>query len=424
MKRNVILFLSIIKYCFTEKTLLISADGFRWDYYGKYPTPSLDRIAKGGFRVKNLINTYATVTFPNHYTLVTGLYEESHGIIDNEMYDPVFNETFSMSTVDPKWWAEAEPVWVTAEKSGVKTVCVNWVGCSVPHGDGIRPTYWNNYDGSLTYERRVEKIVEHLIEGDAHLGLLYFENPDHVCHMYGPDSDELRNAVAEVDSAIGYLLEKVDIREVNVIFTSDHGGYGVAKDRIVVLEDYSSDDFRLAASGAVAHVWPLREGQKLSLLEAFQAINPEQASCFLKENLPPTLHYTHNRRIAPIVCMAELGWTVVKSQKDKQDFRLNGSHGYDSTEDDDSPMRPVFLATGPGLVRIDSYEPLPPFENIHVFAIVASLVGIPREAWPPVNGTLERIEHLLQHTSSNRESVIAPFLLGATYTFGLGLMVI
>ena len=403
-----------------RKTILISSDGFRWDYYGgTIPTPGLDRIRSAGLQVKNLINSYATVTFPNHYTLATGLYEESHGIIDNEMYDPVFNELFNMSTTDPKWWSQAEPIWITAEKNNIKTVCVNWVGCSIPHGtDEIRPTYWNLYNGSITYEERIDRVVDKLFSGGADLGLLYFEDPDHTCHMFGPESNELRDAVERVDSAILYLLSKVHLDTVNIIFTSDHGGTAVSKERIVVLEDYTDSPFMLAASGAVAHVWPNDISESETILKHFSSIESEKANCFLREDLPRRLHYTKNRRIGPIVCMAELGWTILKSRYDGERFELKGSHGYDAGEDDSSPMRPVFLAAGPDFVKTGLDRVLEPFENIHVFPIVATLIGLSPESWPQINGSSDPIQILLSSSQKGSFS-LEPWLLGLTFTVGM-----
>ena len=369
-----------------RKTILISSDGFRWDYYGRVATPGIDQIKKSGVQVKNLINSFATVTFPKHYTLVTGLYEESHGIVDNEMFDPLFNETFSMETTDPKWWQGGEPIWVTAEKNGYKSVCVNWVGCSIPH-EGILPSFWNPYDGSISYRQRVDTIVDRLNSSSVDLGLLYFEEPDHSCHMFGPESEQVNAAIRRVDDAIQYLISRLP--DVNIIFTADHGGVEVGKDRIVVLEDFTELPFFLASGGAVAHVWPTYEHETDSLLSDLQSISHHQAKCFHKASIPSRLHYSNNRRIAPIVCIARLGWTVVKSKQDANVFHLKGSHGYDSSKDDNSPMRPIFLASGPDIItQRPGDEPLPPFENVHIYPIIAELIGIDENKLPPINGTI------------------------------------
>jgi len=385
-----------------RKTIIISSDGFRWDYYGRYNTPGLDALKSAGVHVKNLKNAFATVTFPNHFTLVTGMYEENHGIIDNEMYDPVFNESFTMATTDPKWWKGGEPIWVTASKSGIHSVCVNWVSCSI---ENQRPTYWNPYNGSIPYHDRVDQILEKL-KDTADLGILYFEEPDHSCHMYGPDSSQVRDAIIRVDQSLQYLLSQIDLDEVNVVFTSDHGGYEVSRARLVVLDNFTNRTFNVAANGAVAHVW-VPEGEIDSLLTDFASIHPNEASCERKEDIRNGLHYSHNRRIAPIVCIGQLGWSIVKSEQEREDFSLHGSHGWDASKDENSPMRPIFIAAGPDLINVQDSEPLAPFANIHVYPLLYTLVGLPEGKLPEaVNGTVNAIEHLLRRQKQSTESYV------------------
>lgn len=378
-----------------RKTIIISSDGFRWDYYGRIPTPGIDQIRMNGVQVKNLINPFATLTFPNHFTLVTGLYEENHGIVDNEMYDPHFNETFNMGTIDPKWWQEAEPIWVTAAKDGKKSVCVNWVGCSIPI-QGIRPAYWGPYDGTIKYNARVDKVADS-INGDAELGLLYFEEPDHSAHQYGPDSSEVDEGIVKVDQAIQYLLTKVDLGNVNIIFTADHGATAVSKDRIIVLDSFTDLKFNLVASGAVAHIWHTGdESNSNRILEDLNNIDRNIAKCYLRDDIPNRLRYSKNSRIAPVVCIAELGWTLVKSRVDQEQFTMKGSHGYDSTTDESSPMRPVFVAGGPSFKRTP-VESIPekPFESVHVFPLLIRLLDIKPEIAPLVDGEEDPISGVL-----------------------------
>ena len=380
-----------------RKTILISSDGFRWDYYGKFRTPALDKLRNRGVHVKNLENAFATVTFPNHYTLVTGLYEESHGIVDNDMFDPIFNEWFHMNTVDPKWWQGGEPIWVTANKSNIGSVCVNWVGCSVPVGN-IRPTFWNPYDGNISFNDRVDTVVSRILSGETtgvDLGLLYFEEPDHSCHLHGPDSPQVADAISRVDEAIGRLLESVDLNEVNILFTSDHGGYTVSRDKLIILEDYISNDMQyfVSADGAVAHLWNLGDTNVESLLELLCAIPAENARCHRKEDIAWGLHYSKNRRIGPIVCIAELGWSIVKSHQEANSFTLKGSHGWDARRDENSPMRPLFLAAGPDIIQ--SPDILDPFANVHVFPLVHHLLGLDAGKSPMTNGTIEKVKHIL-----------------------------
>ena len=395
----------LIGIALTAKTIIISADGFRWDYYGRIPTPGIDKIKSMGVHVKNLKNSFATVTFPNHYTLVTGLYEESHGIVDNTMFDPLFNETFDMSTTSEKWWSGGEPIWVSLFNSvGKKSVCVNWVGCGV---DGQHPAYWGVYNGPMGYEDRVDRIVDVMAEDDAvDLGLLYFEEPDHSCHLFGPDSQEVLAAIRRVDDAIIRLLAEVDLSEVNVIFTSDHGGVSVGRDRVIVLTEKIQEDieYRVSASGAVAHIWPAITNEAHSLLSQLSRNVPEeQASCFLKNSVPNRLHYSNNRRIAPIVCIATLGWSIVHTFADRDSFTLKGSHGYDSSQDDDSPMRPIFIAAGPNIIQNDSIQKS--FQNVHVFSLLTKLLNMETHV-PKTNGTESAIQWMIKPRVDTPETVV------------------
>lgn len=402
-----------------KPTILISSDGFRWDYLGRASTPGLDKIKSTGVQAKNLISTFATVTFPNHYTMVTGLYEESHGIIDNEMFDPEFNENFDMSNVDPKWWSGGEPIWKTAEKAGIKSVCVNWVGCAV---EGQRPAIWNAYDASISYSNRVDKVVDAIDSGSATLGLLYFEEPDHSCHMHGTESQEVTSAILRVDRAIQRLLSRIDLNKVNVIFTADHGGVDVGKDKIVVLENFSIIDFRLASGGAVAHVWPTRAADTEQLVADFASIPSSQANCYLRNQVPARLHYSNNRRIAPVVCIAELGWTLLQTQAAADSYPLKGSHGYDATLDENSPMRPVFLASGPDFVPQD--DPVDPFTNVDLFPLVAELIGLDAKYFPPINGSIDGIrESLLASHDPRLRNKSDAISLALGFTLALGFVI-
>ena len=191
--------------------ILISYDGFRWDYMEKVHTPNLDLIAKSGVKAKHLINTFVTKTFPNHFTLVTGLYEESHGIVGNTFFDPVFNETFFISSknyLDSKWW-NGEPVWITNQKAFKKSAVVFWPGSEVKI-EGHYPTHYLPYDKSLSFEKRVDYIFK-MLENDDPPSFLaaYFNEPDHTGHKFGPNSPEVGSVIQRMDNVTGYLLENL-----------------------------------------------------------------------------------------------------------------------------------------------------------------------------------------------------------------------
>jgi hypothetical protein len=189
------------------------------------------------------------------------------------------------------------------------------------------------------------------------------------------------------------------LNQVNVIFTADHGGYSVSQDRVVLLEAYTQKPFNLVASGAVAHIWPQSAADSAphDILEDLRGIKPEQATCYLKDDLPQRLHYSNNRRIAPVVCIAILGWTILKSEADRDAFTLKGSHGYDSTLDQDSPMRPVFIAGGPFFRQAPLSEPpADPFESIHIYPLLIRLLEINTEYVPKIDGNPESTDSIMR----------------------------
>lgn len=189
--------------------ILISFDGFRWDYMDKVDTPNFDSIVGNGVKAKHIINTFVTKTFPNHYTIVTGLYEESHGILGNTMYDPVFNETFFIGSSDylkAKWWT-GEPIWITNQNALKTSAVVFWPGSEV---EGQYPTHYLKYDNSLPFEKRVDYLLKQLEQDDPPSFLAaYFNEPDHSGHIFGPNSPEIDAVIRRVDNVTGYLLKSL-----------------------------------------------------------------------------------------------------------------------------------------------------------------------------------------------------------------------
>lgn len=252
------------------KVLLVSYDGFRWDYLNKISNPvNFNRIInKGVSATKGLKNAYITKTLPNHYTLVTGLYEESHGLIANEMYDPVFNESFSLEksedVIKSKWFG-GEPIWVTNQKQSTsssprRSGSMFWPG-SMASVHGYLPTKYFPYNPSIKLEERIDIIISWFLDKDPiNLGLLYYEHPDHEGHEFGPDSENMTAALEYLDKATGYLLhslqEKKLLDKVNLILTSDHGMMSTPKNKLIILEDYIKGDLyeKLVMNSPIVHI--------------------------------------------------------------------------------------------------------------------------------------------------------------------------
>lgn len=233
------------------KLLLVSFDGFRWDYIDRVPTPNFNIVIEEGVMVKEVENVYITKTFPNHYSLVTGLYAETHGIVANEMYDPVLNRSFSIETdsiYDSTWWEEAVPLWVSIQKGGGRSGAVMWPGSDV-RIHGVLPNQYLLYNSSVPFETRVERIVEWFSapkEVAVDFGVLYWEEPDESGHSLGPQSPLMDAVIAGIDEKLGFLmneLRKAGIYEkVNLVVTSDHGMAQLSPDHIIELDEYVSRD--------------------------------------------------------------------------------------------------------------------------------------------------------------------------------------
>uniref|UniRef100_A0A4W5LVY3 Ectonucleotide pyrophosphatase/phosphodiesterase 5 n=1 Tax=Hucho hucho TaxID=62062 RepID=A0A4W5LVY3_9TELE len=216
------------------KLLLLSFDGFRWDYVDRVPTPNFHALMKEGSIVEQVENAYITKTFPDHYTLVTGLHAETHGIVGNEMYDPDLNASFSMEThsaYEPRWWAGAEPLWVTNQKQGGRSGGVMWPGSDVEIG-GAYPSRYLPYNASLSFERRVETMVAWLmgegpgdgvrsVQGGVDFGVLYWEEPDESGHSLGPENPLMDAVIADIDDKLGFLrneLRKKGLYLLSMVF--------------------------------------------------------------------------------------------------------------------------------------------------------------------------------------------------------------
>jgi predicted AlkP superfamily pyrophosphatase or phosphodiesterase len=377
--------------------ILISFDGFRWNYFDKASTPNLNRLSETGVKAKRLIPSFPTKTFPNHYTIVTGLFPENHGIIANKMYDPKLNATFSLgdrkSVEDSRWWG-GEPIWVTAEKQGQTSAILFWPG-SETEIKGIRPTYWQKYDQSLAYNKRVQQALDWLdlpVAQRPTLIALYFDAPDTQGHSYGPDSPEVKNAIRKVDTTIGILLQGLKPRgilnDINIIITSDHGMTSISPDKTIFLDDYidlSSVD--IIDWSPIVSLRP-HDGKKEEIYKALINANPHLA-VYYKEDIPERLHFRNNNRITPIIGIADEGWSISSHDlfKSLQANFAKGSHGYDNQL---TSMHGIFIARGSAFKKDLVVKP---FENIHIYNLIAKILGLKPA---PNDGNLELAQFMLK----------------------------
>ena len=375
--------------------ILVSLDGFRWDYLGRAPTPNLDRLIARGVRARWMTPVFPTLTFPNHYTIVTGLYPEHHGIVGNRFVDPTgtrFAYTDTVAVRDPRWWG-GEPVWVTAERQGVHAGTHFWPGSEAVIG-GVQPSFTKRYDGTVPNASRVQTLLSWLdLPGDRRPRFLtlYLSDADDAGHRNGPDAPEMLGAIRAVDSAVGLLVRGLERRRilgrVNIVVVSDHGMAPTSPQRLVYVEDYvDTARVDLIQSGALVMVSP-RDGAVDRLYEALR--RAPHVAFFRRADLPARLHYSSNPRIAPIVGLVDEGWefTTHGAISRRQGGFDGGEHGYDSAL---PSMRAIFIAAGPAFRRGYVAEP---FQNIHVYELICAVLGL-RPA--PNDGSLDSVRVMLR----------------------------
>lgn len=279
-----------------QKVLLVSFDGFRWDYLYRVPTPHFHYVMKYGVHVKQVTNIFITKTYPNHYTLVTGLFAENHGIVANDMFDSILNKSFSLDTMniyDSEFWEEATPIWITNQRAGHTSGAAMWPGSDVKIHQSF-PTHYMLYNESVSFEDRVAKIVEWFTSQEPiNLGLLYWEDPDDMGHTLGPDSPLMGPVISDIDNKLGYLIQMLKKAKLwntlNLIITSDHGMTQCSEERVIELDQYlDKDHYVLIDQSPVAAILP-KEGKfclsQNSGLSACLQCSREGTFCFCGLNM-------------------------------------------------------------------------------------------------------------------------------------------
>lgn len=380
--------------------ILISLDGFMPAYLDRVDTPNLDRLASTGVKAEALITSFPTKTFPNHYTMVTGLHPANHGIISNNMYDARMDASFSLSNrdaiADSRWWG-GEPLWVTAEKQGLVSATFFWPG-SEAEIQGVRPTYWLEYQGSYPDEERVDQVLGWLDLPAAdrpRFVTLYFSDVDSRGHRHGPESAEVERAVRDVDALIGRLLEGLDARDalgaVNVIIVSDHGMAETSPDRVIILDDYLNPrDLHIIDHSPVM----MAEPKSISVAEAIDALRlAPHLSVYHRDSLPERWHFHGHDRIPSVIAVADEGWSISTRSyfQRNRDRYEGGAHGYPPEV---RSMDGIFIAAGPALRNGMVVEP---FSNIHLYNLMAAMLDL--EA-APNDGDFEVVRALLKTSES------------------------
>jgi len=397
---------------FAPTTVLISLDGFRADFLRRGLTPTLNSLIDEGVSPRYMLPSFPSVTFPNHFTLVTGLYPESHGVVGNTFWDPEMEEEFFYTdparSMQPKWW-QAEPIWNTAEKAGIRSAIHMWPGSEALIG-GITPSFLDKYNATEVLSRKVDRILQLLDmpgPSDPRSTPLEDQRPQFIAayvpvvdadgHKYGPNSTEIRTTIKRVDDMLQDLFAGLGQRNltevVNVVIVSDHGMAGTSVHRMIQLDD-------LIDLNLVEHIdgWPLcglRPKNAINLRGLYDRLTVESANdpnfeVYLREeNMPERYHFSKNSRIAPLWIIPKTGWAILKkkdfdieqAKKTGEVYHPRGLHGYDHEH---PLMRAIFVARGPAFPHKPNSR-VDVFQNIEVYNIICDSLHIPPQ---PNNGTL------------------------------------
>ncbi|MCQ2182284.1 MAG: ectonucleotide pyrophosphatase/phosphodiesterase [Bacteroidales bacterium] len=372
--------------------VVVSLDAFRWDYPKIHGTPSLDLIAEEGVDAV-MMPSYPASTFPNHYTIATGLVPDHHGIVNSQFWDEATGVEYSMGEINSRNDAQyysGEPIWTTAEKQGLKTASIYWVGSDIPIG-GSLPTYYRYWydEPRLTYPERVDETLRLLRlpkRNRPRLIMTYFDEPDMAGHHSGPESEGCREMVQYMDSLMGVLYSGIKklpyAGKVNLIVTSDHGMTDISADRVVAIGDYLKPEwYNHIESTTPTNIYSKPEFHD-TILKALEGI--EHISVWEKGNVPAELVYGTNSHEGDIIVSPDLGW-----QFTFEDRGIPGAHGYSPLEPD---MQVMFRACGPDFK--ENFVAEDKFVNVDIYPLIAKILKIePKET----DGKIERVQGLLRY---------------------------
>lgn len=374
--------------------LLISFDGFRADYLDRYELPNFQRFMREGVRAQGLIPVFPSVTSPNHYSIVTGLYPERHGIVGNVFYDPSREEVFNYLASTNGSWYGGDPIWRVAESQGMVTACHSWPGCPATIKK-TRSTFWKSYNGAISNDVRVDQVLSWLQLPQTqrpHFLTLYMGDLDDAGHQFGPDSPEVQRAAEKVDRELGRLLNGLDIlasgQHIYVILISDHGMGSVDRKNVVWMDDLGLDLSEWEWKGMLGAYASLHAtAGKHDPISMRDQINSKltHGRAFLREDVPASLHYRHDPRIGDVVILMEqphlIAWRIDESSISR------GDHGWNPA---DSNMHGVFLARGPGIKR---GARIPAFQNVDIYSLLAELLNV--SIAEDIDGQAGRLKHMI-----------------------------
>jgi predicted AlkP superfamily pyrophosphatase or phosphodiesterase len=365
--------------------ILVSFDGFRSDYVERFNLPNFKKFIAEGAAADGMLPSFPSKTFPNHYTLVTGLYPGNHGLVDNSFYDPTKKKPYGMrireAVVDPDYYG-GRPLWRLARDNNVRSASYFWVGSELQE-EGLHPDYFHKYEQSVPFDDRINEVIRWLRLPEKerpHMITLYFHSPDHESHKYGPLADETKKTVQAMDSLLGRFMQRIDSTRlpVNMILVSDHGMSELQnrEETFIMIDEIivSNKTIQVSNGGTQAHIYTSSPSQTDSL---FAVLNkaPKNYRVVKRGDFPVRWHYDHIRS-GDILLIANPGNYIISGTREKMKESWDkggsfGAHGFDP--DEVKEMAGIFYAKGPNIkkgIKVNS------FRNIHVYPLIAKILNM------------------------------------------------
>nr|VZI39581.1 unnamed protein product [Spirometra erinaceieuropaei] len=394
------LFLLLAAKSLAHKVILVSLDGFRWDYIDVAKNAgrnvsAFEEIAAAGFRAE-VKNVFPTVTFSTHFSIATGRYVENHGLYNNQFWDPQIKRQFSVrvpaDSIDPVFlnFNKNEPIWITNQRHGKRSCIFYWPGSNNAYAGKYPFATFGLYSDYPSFEYRVERVMDWITRDEFNFCVFYFNEPDHTGHRYGPDSKEILDAIEHVNNGISYLLKRIQDNpklngKVNLIVTADHGMAQIPpENRINLYEAVTIDKYFGNLSPGLVGLWPNEPHNAKQIYNEIVSKRLKNCSVWLKEDLPERFHLKGSYRMPPVFVLGDVGFLINREEKQYDTEKApRGNHGYDN---EDRRMHPFMVASGPDIKVLAGLQQ---FEQIDIYPFICALLGLQRPN--RIDGRLERV---------------------------------
>ncbi|XP_071865323.1 bis(5'-adenosyl)-triphosphatase enpp4 isoform X2 [Bombus fervidus] len=415
------------------KLLVISYDAFRYDYFDR--TPFMNKLKHEGTYADYMMNIFVTKTFPNHHTMATGLYAETHGVVDNEFYDPASGNTTKYSYNLYHYDNRILPIWTANQKAGAqrRSGTMMWPG-GIYEYQGISPTFAQNFNETVPWEERIDTLISWFVHPihPINFGILYIEEPDYHGHVIGIKGPQFDDILRKLDNITRYLHNKIKchgLHDLNVVHLSDHGMATVKLDRIIDLTKYiNSSDYKFVGTSPGLHIFP-NPGKEEMIYQTLKqaALKLKTFRVFKRDEIPKKYHYGNNTRVGPIFVIAEIGYAFqnlldnIEYYKKKFNITVTsdsefGLHGYDNEAIE---MHPFFFANGPAFMPKCKLEP---FNNLDLFPLFCKILDL---QCPIGNGTISHLTKCLkEHQENTIEIAFRSIIIASSITISVVVIII